>query len=227
MLWISAAVYTALAITEFAQADAGAGTPGEIVFLTCMLIAMVGGGVHALVFVIVAAVNGYRPKRPTGLLIVSVFLALLIVAVGAILVEHALFQRHHRDAVATVVSVEVEIHCSESSCTDHYRPTVRFVIVRLPTERPQTIEAATADTQSSKIKNGDVVTVHYDPDDPTDVRLSTGWDESDWFVVGTGVFLVVLTVIAYARDRYRGKSTGQHAATPRREQTDGEDDGGA
>jgi hypothetical protein len=61
VLWLSAAVYTAAVIVEVAAVDAAPGTTGEYVFYICLVITIVGGGLQAFAFTIVAAVNGYRP----------------------------------------------------------------------------------------------------------------------------------------------------------------------
>ncbi len=63
VLWLSAAVYTAALIIGVSASDAASGTSGDHVFIACLLITVVVGGLQALAFTIVAGVKGYRPVR--------------------------------------------------------------------------------------------------------------------------------------------------------------------
>jgi hypothetical protein len=50
-----------------------------------------------------------------------------------------------------------------------------------------------------------VITVHYDPNDPEDVRLSTGWDGQDNLTIGLLIFSCGLFGFTAVRSRRRGR----------------------
>lgn len=211
VLWASVVFYTGILIVEMTQSGTADGTAGDHVFLACLIITTVGGGLQAVACTVAAVMNGYRPAtgraargghadvepaRPRARMkqvattLAVTFLIAMVPVWGYIPIEDMLFHRYHQDARATITAVRVDSQCGGgpgSSCTDDYYPTVRFI-----TARGTIITAETFDATSehvSMIKNG-VVTVHYDPDDPSDVRLGTGWDGND-------VLLIALMIIIY------------------------------
>jgi hypothetical protein len=211
VLWLSAAVYTTAVITIFADNGASAS-------IVCGLICMVGGGIQAIVFAILAAERGYRPLcgRAARTWATRIAGTAFTIAVVMILVyglaEDASFQRHHQDASATIVSVRSTTQCFGApvpSCTDQHRPTVRFT-----TGQGEVVETETRDFYAKdSLKSGNVITVHYDPSDPREVRLGTGWDDSDVaIIVMCGALGIALAAVSWARRRRR--SNGPHAAWP-------------
>jgi hypothetical protein len=80
VLWLSAVGYGAAVSVAFAELDAAPGSTGEHSFYACILISMIGGGLQAAGFAIVAAVRGYRRAAPS----LEVFIVLLVLAGTAI-----------------------------------------------------------------------------------------------------------------------------------------------
>ncbi|MBI3688531.1 MAG: hypothetical protein HY241_14590 [Actinobacteria bacterium] len=58
VLWVSAAFYAAVLVVEFATVDTA---PGAI-FITCLIITMVGGGLQSFALAVTAATKGYRRR---------------------------------------------------------------------------------------------------------------------------------------------------------------------
>jgi hypothetical protein len=202
ILWSSAAIYTAALTTEFAEANTS-NPADDHVFTACLIITMVVGGLQALSFALVATMKGYRPIRGTPTtgapakadparrtrtraeyLAAALFVSITFPLVALLLIDDTSFQRHHGDATATITSVRVSTECGGypvPTCTDQYYPTVRFT-----TGQGDAIEVATSDFRAentSTIKKGNTIAVHYDPNDPRDARLSTGWDGHDVFLI--------------------------------------------
>lgn len=63
VLWLSAALYTAMFAVEVAESGSASGTPGDYAFIAAMVVLMVAGGFEALALTVVAAAKGYRPGR--------------------------------------------------------------------------------------------------------------------------------------------------------------------
>lgn len=232
-LWSSVAIYTATVTTELAEANTASDPTGNPVFIACLAITTVVGGLQALAFTIVATAKGYRPIRgrattnvPTkadpgrrhprslrgtaggahrtaegihrndtraqtrtqedlATIAGAIFMMVVYPLLTFVLIQDITFQRHHQDATATIISGRVSTECNGypfPTCTDVYYATVRFT-----TARGEAIEAEThlrgvntsARTPARMINNGDSITVHYNPNDPRDVRLDTGWGSFD------------------------------------------------
>lgn len=226
ILWSSAAIYTAALTTEFAEATTTSNPADDHVFTACMIITIVVGGLQALSFALVATMKGYRPIRGTTTtgapakpdpvkrtrtqaeyLTAALSVSITFPLVAPVVIDDMSFQRHHEDATATITSVRVNTDCRGYTCTDQYYPTVRFT-----TGQGDAIEVATRDFRTgntSTIKKGNTIAVHYDPNDPRDVRLSTGWDGDD-------VFFISLMIVTYGGlfvwVRPRRVTAGRHAA---------------
>lgn len=157
-----------------------------------------------------------RQHSTTRIWVGRVFFTLFVGGVVAlspllvvILVDDASFKLRHKDAKAVIISVRVDTRCSGApvvTCVDEYYPTVR-----LTTDRGRIIEVETSDFRASDrstIERGKSVTVHYDPRDPLDVRLSTGWSGQDWLTVG--LMLLIYGGGGTLAVRHRRRSTGWH-----------------
>lgn len=252
-LWSSVAIYTAAVTTELAEVNTASDPPGNPVFIACLVITTVVGGLQALTFAIVATVKGYRPIRSRATTdaptkadpgrqhprrlrgtaggthraaegihrndtraqtrtqakdIATVLGAITLVAISPLsmilLIQDITFQRHHQDATATIISGRVSTECNGypfPTCTDVYYATVRFTTARgeaIEVETDLGVENAAARTLPRMINDGDSIAVHYNPNDPRDVRLGTGWGSGDVVFIdlmigiyGWGTFVVV------------------------------------
>jgi hypothetical protein len=207
VLRLSAAVYTAVVVVAFTQSDSATGSAGDYVFWACLLISIVGGGIQALVFAVAAARRGYRPAlaaaRPgdadpavptqgRAARVVTTIGVIIVVAlfpaIVFILIDDTSFQRHHRDAQVTITSVRINTDCTGwpvPTCTDQFYPTVRFTTPQGETSEVETRDFRTEDT--SVITAGRTITVHFDPNEPSDVRLGTGWGNDDVVLIALGI----------------------------------------
>lgn len=254
-LWSSVAIYTAAVTTELAEVNTTSDPTGNGVFIACLVITTVVGGLQALAFAIVATVKGYRPirgrattdaptnadpgrrhpRRPRGTAggahraaegihrndtraqtrrqakdIATVLGAVLLASSPFFmiaLIQDITFQRHHQDATATIISGRVSTECTGypvPTCTDVYYATVRFTTARgeaIEVETDLRGENASARTPPRMINDGDSIAVHYNPNDPRDVRLNTGWGSVD--VVGIDLMIGIYGWGTFVAVRYK------------------------
>jgi hypothetical protein len=145
-----------------------------------------------------------RVGRVVGVVSLVVYVGFLTPVVVVGLLGDLSFRNHHAESRATVVSVREDTSCTGypvPSCTDQYYPTVVFTPVG-----GGTVQAETGDFRGDSgagIATGDRIIVHYDPDDPRDVRLGTGWDSQDTVVVALTVFTYVMIAIVVRQKRRR------------------------
>lgn len=160
--------------------------------------------------------SGSRVERIVSWVFAVVSVGFLTPMVVVGLLYGVSFRNHHRDALATVVSVRKETHCTGApvpSCTDQYYPTVRFAPAG-----GRIVQEETGDFRGDNrafIAVGRRLVVHYDPGDPRDVRLGTGWDSQDTVLVVLIVFIdVMVVVIAVQARRDRSRRLIRRAAFP-------------